>query len=91
MSVDTYRFYLIWLLGQVGLNSGFQKKYDALLHLRRVKAFALDISENISEEGKPNGPFRRVGGRREDLYSRYTELCKVRQSVFSDCAMASVF
>jgi len=78
MSVDTYRCSLIQLLGQVGLNSVFQKKYDALLHLRRVKAFALDISENISEEGKPNGLFRRVGGRRKDLYSRYTERCRVR-------------
>ena len=54
------------------------KKYDALLHLRRVKAFALDISENISEEGNPNGLFRRVGGRCEELYPRYTERFRVR-------------
>jgi len=54
------------------------EKCNALLHLRRVRAFALDISENIIEEGKPDGLFRRVGGRCEELYSRYTERFRVR-------------
>ena len=36
------------------------------------------LSENISDEGNPNGLVRRVGGRRENLYPRYTERCRVR-------------